>query len=91
MTEEEFNNINWPDEFYIEFLGGERQLFVSSQGVTWDPGANESDENEGRTNINCCWQKKSPSQRQYRSIQIWVDEINIIQSVSGESLWSSQT
>jgi len=87
MTEVEFSNISWPDEFYIEFDDGEKQLFVSGQGVVWDSGCNESGTDENRENINCCWQKKSPSQQNYKMIQVWVDEIKSIQLTNGTIVW----
>ena len=87
MTENEFTTIEWPKEFFIRFDDGIKLLCVSSQGVTWDAGRDESDENEGRANINCCLQKKSSSQQSYRSIQVWVDEIASVQSVDGSTLW----
>ena len=91
MTESEFNKISWPKEFYIEFLDGEKQLFVSEQGIDWDSGINELDENENRESISCCWQKKSPSQQTFRLIQVWVDEIQNIQHTDGTSIWEQNT
>ena len=91
MTKSEFNNILWPKEFYIEFKNGEKQLFVSSQGIEWSTGCNESGGDENRANLNLCWKKKSPSQQKYRLIQVWVDEIQAIELVNGAKIWSTKT
>lgn len=90
MTEEEFKNIDWPEVFTIEFLDGDKQSFVSCCGITWDSGENELDKNQGRSNISCCWKKKSPSQKRYRLIQVWIDEIKCIRSPGGDTLWYGQ-
>ncbi len=89
MTESEFSRISWPEEFFIEYKNGERQLFVSAEGVIWDSGCDEPDENENRANISCSWQKKSPTQQRYRKIQVWVDEILSIQTISGSVIWGN--
>lgn len=90
MTEEDFREINWSDEFYIEFIDGKRQLFASGPGINWDSGINEIDENEGRANISCCLQKKSPSQQRFRLIHVWVDEIRRIEAINGHVLWQKK-
>jgi len=89
MNKAEFNQIIWPEEFHIKFTGGQEQLFVSSEGVTWDSGNNNDGSEENRPSISCCWQKKSPSQQRYRLIEFFVDEVASITTTSGNQIWSA--
>ena len=89
MNEETFNSIKWPEEFFIVFNDGKRQLFVSSQGVTWDNGQDNNGADENRPSISCCWQKKSPTQQKLRHIEFFVDQIKEISSKTDDTIWSS--
>ena len=89
MKKETFDTISWPEEFFVEFKDGKKQLFVSSQGVTWDNGQDNIGAYENRPSITCCRQKKSPSQQRFRIIEFFVDEVDTIKSKSGDSIWTS--
>jgi hypothetical protein len=90
MNKETFEAIIWPEEFFVEYKDGKKQLFVSSQGVTWDNGQDNDRADENRVSVSCCWQKKSQSQQIYRHIEFFVDEIETITSKSGDSIWASK-
>jgi len=89
--EEEFQNIEWPEEFIVEFKDGEEQVFVSAKGVIWDTGQDLEGKDENRINISCAWQKKSPSQQNYRMIEFFLDEVNKFKRTSGEVIWEPST
>jgi hypothetical protein len=89
MNKSEFENIIWPEEFFIEFKDGERQHFVSSQGIIWDDGQDNDGADENRPSISCCWQKKSPSQQTYRHIEFFVDEIVAVKSLAEDTIWNA--
>lgn len=89
MKKDTFDSITWPDEFFVEFKDGERQLFVSSQGVTWNNGQDNDGINENRPSISCCWQKKSSSQQRFKHIEFFVDDVKLIVSKTGVSIWKA--
>jgi hypothetical protein len=88
---QEFEAIEWPEEFIVEFKDGEEQKFVSTRGVYWDDGSNLEDEDENRANITCAWKKKSPSQQKYRMVEFFVDEVKQFKEVSGDVIWTPST
>ncbi len=83
----EFEKIFWPEEFIVVFTDGKEQVFVSSQGVSWDDGFDLWDENEGRPSISACWKKKSPTQQRFRHIEFFVDKVREIREHGGQVLW----
>ena len=89
MKKSEFDQIVWPKEFYIQFTDGKKQLFVSSNGITWDAGNNNDGADENRPSISCYWQKKSPSQQRYKLIEFFVDEVSEITTVDGNVIWGA--
>ena len=87
MTQEEFEKIKWPSVFEVHFKDGHVDRFVSDQGVVWDDGFDEPGQNEGRANISCYFSKKSASQKSFRAVQLWADEIAIIKNSQGKIVW----
>ncbi|MEZ6040060.1 MAG: hypothetical protein R3C20_06115 [Planctomycetaceae bacterium] len=81
----EFEQVFWPEEFIVEFTDGQKQVFVSSQGIALDDGID--DEGVGRPTITACWKKKSPSQQGFRRIAFFVDEVLEIRDSNGQLLW----
>ncbi len=87
MNKIEFESISWPEEFYVQFTNGQEQLFVSTEGISWDSGCNNEGANQNRPSISCCWNKKSPSQQRYKLIEFFVDEVVAIKSTNGNLVW----
>lgn len=82
-----FQAIEWPQEFIVEFKNGDEQIFISAKGVLWDDGRDLEGQNENRANITCAWKKKSPSQRNYKMIEFFVDEVKQFKTVSDDVIW----
>jgi len=87
MKKSEFDAIEWPPFFIIEFSDGDVQHFDSSNGVTWDNGKNNDGSDENRASLTCRWKKKSPAQQSFKLIEFFADEINSVYSESGKKLW----
>jgi hypothetical protein len=85
--EEQFKELNWPQEFVVQFNNGNEQIFVSEKGVHWDNGENLEGKDENRANISCAWKKKSPSQQKHKMIEFFVDEVKQFKTVSGDTIW----
>ncbi len=83
----QFELIEWPEEFIVEFKDGEEQIFVSSQGVDWDDGSNLVGKDENRANISCCWKKQSKSQQKHKRIEFFIDEVSQFKSLDGDVIW----
>lgn len=87
MTEEEFRKIEWPEIFLVRFDDGVEQEFVSSEGVSWDGGADNEGTDENRASIAACWRKKSPTKNHFTRVEFFVDQVVFIKSQKDGLLW----
>ena len=87
MHEDEFKKIIWPDELKIEFYDGTVLTIDGTRPVYWDSG---NDAYDSRENMSCSLKKKSPSQKNYRSVVLFFDEMKTIASRDGTVIWPTQ-